>query len=302
MSNSDGTSNSDEKLDALYKMTQQHLDSRLSTDDVSPPDIDASLLAAAREATAGGAADIDAPASSGLTWQQRYGWATAATLLLTSVLFVSVTDSDPQMDAFSNDSEAVSLEAPATNQSELRSNAKSAPVSDTLRQSAPASAPATVPTPETADTQADFLARSKHSRTLQSMRTKPTEAIEEIVVPASPVAQKQLLDSTQESLKKSPLGITGLTSDCSDYPGILIDLVCTRNSKATTRVVLRANKQSSCAGQTLYLSDWKEPPIAHSSSTFSRFVMQNSDATTQPAEEIICQSGKLVRQSLARGR
>ena len=54
MSNSDSTSNSDSKLDALYKLTQLN-DSVLSEDnsaeDMSPPDIDATILAAAREAT-----------------------------------------------------------------------------------------------------------------------------------------------------------------------------------------------------------------------------------------------------------
>jgi|GEM_PF-5690116 len=88
MSNSDNTSNSDDKLDALYKLTQQP-DSVLSEDssaeDSSPPDIDATIMAAAREATAGELAtppeEIAEPTGSSniMGWQQRFGWATAAT-------------------------------------------------------------------------------------------------------------------------------------------------------------------------------------------------------------------------------
>ena len=117
---------------------------------MSPPDIDASLLAAAREATTGHAAtQTDAPSdaaatnNNGVGWQQRYGWATAATLLLTSVLFVSQLNTEPQSavigdtDGFAAD-EFVADEAEVQIQVEPSHRVPATSPVGTMTQSAPA--------------------------------------------------------------------------------------------------------------------------------------------------------------------
>ena len=280
MSNSDNTSNSDDKLDALYKLTQR-ADSDLPPD-VSPPDIDASLLAAAREATTGHAAtQTDAPSdaaatnNNGVGWQQRYGWATAATLLLTSVLFVSQLNTEPQSavigdtDGFAADEAEVQIQIEPSH----RVPAKS-PVG-TMTQSAPA--------PQAAQA---------------SQASQATQAQEERVVVTSKLRAQQPAQARRKSVQ----------SYCEDYPELLISQVCTNPLADSASFTLRANDQSECAGQTLRLNGVNKQPEPDNSSTLARFVIQSEQSDNALelesafTEQIVCQSGKLIRQSLARGR
>ena len=277
MSNSDNTSNSDDKLDALYKLTQR-ADSDLSPD-VSPPDIDASLVAAAREATTGHAAtQTDAPSdaaatnSNGVGWQQRYGWATAATLLLTSVLFVSQLNTEPQSavigdtDGFAADEAEVQIQVEPSHRVPATS-----PVG-TMTQSAPA--------PQAAQA------------------SQATQAQEERVVVTSKLRAQQPTQARRKSVQ----------SYCEDYPELLISQVCTNPLADSASFTLRANDQSECAGQTLRLHGVNKQPQPDDSSTLARFVIQSEqtdnalELESAFTEQIVCQSGKLIRQSLARGR
>lgn len=334
MSNSDSTSNSDSKLDALYKLTQQPdsanaLSEDSSAEDTSPPDIDATILAAAREATAVeqatpiGGVEETAGKTSILSWQQRFGWATAATVLLTSVLFISLVDNEPKMGALSGEKVVRSNDAPIVQQSRYEADTDAAmesigvagdtyaveqepeitPISDrsatldsnlhTVPQSVPASAPPS-----------DISAFSKQLRNPRSLpetsNAASSEVIEEIVVTASKKAEPTL-PTTALSAPPAPPAALARASSCQNYPKLLIGLVCTYFPSNTTQVELQANEMSACAGQTLHLPAGIEAPTPHSSSTLSRFVLQSKDAAS-PTEEIVCQSGKLVRQSLARGR
>ena len=284
MSNSDNTSNSDDKLDALYKLTQR-ADSDLSPD-VSPPDIDASLVAAAREATTGHAAtQTDAPSdatatnNNGVGWQQRYGWATAATLLLTSVLFVSQLNTEPQSavigdtDGFAADEfvadEFVADEAEVQIQVEPSHRVPATSPVGTMTQSAPA--------PQAA---------------------QATQAQEERVVVTSKLRAQQPAQARRKSVQ----------SYCEDYPELLISQVCTNPLADSASFTLRANDQSECAGQTLRLHGVNKQPQPDNSSTLARFVIQSEQSDNALelesafTEQIVCQSGKLIRQSLARGR
>ena len=292
MSNSDNTSNSDDKLDALYKLTQR-ADSDLSPD-VSPPDIDASLVAAAREATTGHAAtQTDAPSdaaatnSNGVGWQQRYGWATAATLLLTSVLFVSQLNTEPQSavigdtDGFAADEfvvdefvadEFVADEAEVQIQVEPSHRVPATSPVGTMTQSAPA--------PQAAQA------------------SQATQAQEERVVVTSKLRAQQPTQARRKSVQ----------SYCEDYPELLISQVCTNPLADSASFTLRANDQSECAGQTLRLHGVNKQPQPDDSSTLARFVIQSEqtdnalELESAFTEQIVCQSGKLIRQSLARGR
>ena len=311
MSNSDSTSNSDSKLDALYKLTQLN-DSVLSEDnsaeDMSPPDIDATILAAAREATTdelgppeGNKEESRESASktSILSWQRRFGWATAATVLLTSVLFISLVDNEPQMGTLSratdrqaNDAAVVEL-SPAE-QSRVRAD------TDAAMKSVSASNDF-----ETIEPELEFdlisdrgapKARVEVQKEVQSLQEKPSPVIEEILVRPPTMAQES------DSVQVERAQLQRERSNCLNYPEFLISQVCTYPHALSTTTELRASQQSGCAGQTLTLSAGSEPPKPHDSSTPDRFVIQHSDTAKPPTEEIVCQSGKLVRQSLARGR
>lgn len=95
-------SNSDDKLDQLY--------ARLDDNSTSPPDLDEQLRAAARDsiAQAQGAA---ASTSSGLLTGSRWGWATAATVLLTSALFLSLPESQLDIPSAQSRSQAPAASA-----------------------------------------------------------------------------------------------------------------------------------------------------------------------------------------------
>lgn len=83
-------SSSDEKLAALYERAS----------DSSPPDLDAGIRAAAREAIA----NEQNPAVWG--WQQRYGWASAAAILLTTAIFLELPEEGTQQSEFAPSSVA----------------------------------------------------------------------------------------------------------------------------------------------------------------------------------------------------
>ena len=274
MSNSDNTSNSDDKLDALYKLTQR-ADSDLSPD-VSPPDIDASLVAAAREATTGHAAtQTDAPSdatatnNNGVGWQQRYGWATAATLLLTSVLFVSQLNTEPQSAVIGDTDGFAADEAEVQIQIEPSHRVPATSPVGTMTQSAPA--------PQAA---------------------QATQAQEERVVVTSKLRAQQPAQARRKSVQ----------SYCEDYPELLISQVCTNPLADSASFTLRANDQSECAGQTLRLNGVNNQPEPDNSSTLARFVIKSEQSDNALElesafkDQIVCQSGKLIRQSLARGR
>ncbi len=340
MSNSD---NSDDKLDALYKLTQQPatvLSEDSSAEDMSPPDIDATILAAAREAITGELATPSgemegtgesAGKSSISSWQHRFGWATAATVLLTSVLFVSLVDNEPKLGALSSERAMQANDAPVVGQSrieqprakpsriepsriepsrvepsrvgvdtgaamksirttndvqaaapelELESISSAADISKSTLKGRPAPA-----------APADLAEFSKQPRDSQSLQEKPSAAIEEIVVTGRSVVQ----DTDNARTISVP-------NYCLDYPGLLISQVCKNPAALSASPTLQANRQSECAGETLTLSAGSEAPTPHDSSTLDRFVLQNENTANEPTEEIVCQSGKLVRQSLARGR
>gem|GEM_PF-5971941 len=186
----------------------------------------------------------------------------------------------------------MTISADAEAEFELSSGraASSKPALQSMPQSAPASAPPS-----------DTAAFSKRYREPESLREKPSPVIEEIVVTSRPIAQES--DASRVTSKQ----VTGIKakserSVCSSHPQFLIGQVCTYSNVGSTATELRASHLSDCAGQTLRFPAGSKPPKPHASSTPERFVLQNNDTTKPPTEEIVCQSGKLVRQSLARGR
>lgn len=74
--------NSDDPLDRLYERLHE-----LPGEAGSPEDLDAQLRAAARDSL--GSAERGSPVA---LWQKRFGWASAATVLLSSVLFLSLPE------------------------------------------------------------------------------------------------------------------------------------------------------------------------------------------------------------------
>jgi len=306
MSNSDNTSNSDKKLDALYKLTQQsesELPEIASDDDVSPPDIDASLMAAARKATAVGSSSAEetpiSNPSNSISWQQRYGWATAATVLLTSVLFISQLDTQPESAAISTtESFGADEVLSAPMRAEEAALADSAASVDTAlsNQVAPMASSRSAPAPKASGGFASYSkqARSQAAESIQKERIQADSIeFEEIAVTSRHRAQK---------FEDAPLSVQ---AQCLDYPALLISKVCTNPLASSAIISLRANVQSECAGQSLNLPADNDLPEPDVSSTLSRFVLKAdnpADPNQPPTEEIVCQSGKLIIQSLARGR
>ena len=112
----------DDKLDALYRQDK----------DASPADLDDQIRQAARQAVAedAGNGGTNQQVPSARNWQHRFGWASAAVVLLTALVFINLPEEEQfQVGATSSDSEP-------------------------LAESAPAHAPALAPAPAPVETQA----------------------------------------------------------------------------------------------------------------------------------------------------
>ena len=243
-------STSDDKLDALYKLS---LD---TPEDRSPEDINSLIRANARDA-------LSAPEQ----WRKRYGWASAATVFLTTALFFSVN----------NAPEPANNVADTFQQPVQQPVQRSASEADDMLvpPAALEAAPATAPVPS--------HTRKKLGRSQMSVQKISTESMSGLSALSKPAPCRHYPNLL-------------VTQVCVEKQASTAD--------ASTDLVLKAHPQSSCAGETLKLPRPAQPFVAHKGSSMERFVLAKSVAELSvPAEqEIVCKKGQLVIQSLARGR
>jgi hypothetical protein len=277
MSNSDNPKSADEKLDALYKLTQES---------ESPADIDSHLMASARRAL-----ESEASSSTAL-WKNRYGWATAATLLLTSTLFLSVTN-DPSPKG----SDALSPKPSPEN------TVAAEPVTP-----AP-STPALAASDQDLEAQIEVEQPQlrQHKRGTESRLTADLADLADLKDAATATQNQNRFRSAAKRTPLDQLARPAVAVSCKEYPNLLIDRVCWYTADNETvgpnQFRLYASPTSECAGQTLRLQTAEGAPTPHPTSTAQRFVFARKEATVDSAQDSIrCVAGKLERQSLALGR
>lgn len=304
-------SNSDDRLDALYK--------QLSADDnaTSPAEIDERLRAAARASSAGTTKTVASPAATkataatGTGWQQRYGWATAATLVLASAVFLRTLDTAPPSLAIPKP--APSAAAPPTLASEpvvpraVVQQEQTALFEKRATRISKTVASATDSNGLAASTDQGFSTRRRVKITAEAELAPRVIAISQAPAqaPAQPrVQQRERMQSDQMAERSDNqvieevivTGRSAKASNCEHYPNLLINRVC-RNS--AERFTLRANKTSRCAGLSYVIETTDGRPQPHSSSDSKHFVFDEEDG---PVDQLVCKRGTLKLQSLARGR
>ena len=271
-------SNPDDKkmqqLDDLYQ--------RLGDDDpesTSPPDIDTALRAAAREQQG---------AASTSNWQRRYGWATAATVLMTSALFLSLPDT--------NDPSPLSHE-PAQQEFQAKTQDR-----QRVRQEAAAPATGMLETHEPESAAAD-LAIEGFSKQLR---------------PGKAISSRKAMSSSKSRIMSKEKS----TENCVTYQQMMISRLCQvsfpdseqsvdKNSENAVNFELYASEQSPCAGQKFALNSTTLKSIrgmptlsagGDESRVFIDYELEDRAVSKTQTDELVCESGRLTLQSLARGR
>lgn len=281
---SDMTPAEEARLDRLYRA--QNDTDELAT---SPADLDAAIRASAKAAVK--------PADSSYTLlQQRYGWATAAVLVISTALFLAVPNSEP--DNALND-EFVPMAQPADSADDAQpSLAKPSPallVPPALPPTMPPTMPPEMP-PETDAAErsrtklaAEPVSTQRASAKFQTIGTTATAtATAEYEKPEHSAAQAKRGQSQQEVTHQFNF------ENCDTIELGPIDRLCTLDGD----YLLLPRQPSSCGVFKLDQTAENNPPTPASESDSAQFIYTLNGQTYA----LTCEAGSWQVQSLARGR
>ena len=253
----------DDKLDALYRQDK----------DASPADLDDQIRQAARQAVAkeAGNGGTNQPVPSAQNWQHRFGWASAAVVLLTALVFINLPEEEQfQVGATSSDSEPLAESAPALAPAPVETQAPAAKISPS-----PTLSTAATPAPD-APTVAQLQQADTRSSSARQNRQEPAAAAFE---------DSTKIDMIEEIIVTGAPRKTG-PPNCVAYSDTLVGRVCASSQTPGWTVHLR--RDIPCKDRSLFLAQddypLTAPPAAMAESptapSVGAFVFATDDGNT----------------------
>ena len=233
-------SSSDDKLDALYGAKEGH------SADLSPGDVDDNIRTAARNAMEQELAqNVDQNGGSLFGWQQRYRWAGAAVLLLTTLVFVQLPDDQDPVGSARPDHGAPESPTPVNPNKPQEIDVQSDPPVASVPSVPPQTVQPSMPTAELVNPASAYAESSStpavNSRAAQAFRQQ-LDALPPMATPPTDAAVRR---------KKAS------SDGCVTYTGQLISRACPLVEAMGWELFLTNNSQ--CADQGYQLPAAKFP-------------------------------------------
>ena len=291
MSTSENTPADDQQIDRLYRTSQS----------TSPVDLDDSIRAAARSAQT----STSSTPSSYWNWQQRFGWATAAAVVLTSALFIALPETNSGDPLSAQSKRPVNPETPAVQSAPPVTQPSPEPlpehvsVAAPVSTAAPPSLPAEVFAPPSADSlpqRSQVVAKKTQSLAIEAEPRRPIAAFSKNTRGIS-AAKTESLSQRQSGrrLEEVVMSDSVAAPQCQSLGDGLIERIC--SVPDTPNHFVAYPKQTALCGP-LTLDKLRSPPLTDAASDADTFVY----SVGKDAFAATCERGHWVIQSLARGR